>query len=93
MREPPDDVDDAPEIDAVDEEDEIAEAPVVARRAPEFASPPPRADAPPRPPAPPVATSGRENGGGRRLDTAKLETALQDLIACRQLLDTALKEG
>lgn len=93
MREPADDGDDTPEIDAGDEEDEIAEAPVVARRAPEFASPPPRADGPARPPAPPVATPGRENGSGRRLDTARLETALQDLIACRQLLDTALKEG
>jgi hypothetical protein len=39
-----------------------------------------------------VAAIGRESGG-RRLDTAKLETALQDLIACRQLLDTALKDG
>ena len=92
MREGADDVDDAPEIDAGDEEDEIAEEPVVARRAPEFASPPPRVDAPARPPAP-VAAIGRENGSGRRLDTARLETALQDLIACRQLLDTALKDG
>ena len=92
LREPAEDGDDdAPEIDAGDEEDETAEAPVVARRAPEFASPPPRADGPARPPAPPVAT-GRESGG-RKLDTAKLEAALQDLIACRQLLDTALKDG
>jgi DNA-binding transcriptional MerR regulator len=29
----------------------------------------------------------------RKLDTAKLQAALQDLIACRQLLDQALKEG
>jgi DNA-binding transcriptional MerR regulator len=29
----------------------------------------------------------------RKLDTAKLQAALQDLIACRQLLDSALKEG
>jgi DNA-binding transcriptional MerR regulator len=29
----------------------------------------------------------------RKLDTAQLEAALQDLIACRQLLDSALKEG
>ena len=93
LREPAEDGDDdAPEIDAGDEEDETAEAPVVARRPPEFASPPPRADGPALPPAPPVATAGRENGG-RKLDTAKLEAALQDLIACRQLLDAALKEG
>jgi DNA-binding transcriptional MerR regulator len=29
----------------------------------------------------------------RPLDVARLEAVLQDLIACRQLLDTALKEG
>jgi hypothetical protein len=28
-----------------------------------------------------------------KLDTARLETVLQDLIACRALLDGALKEG
>jgi DNA-binding transcriptional MerR regulator len=29
----------------------------------------------------------------RKLDVAKLQAALQDLIACRQLLDSALKQG
>jgi DNA-binding transcriptional MerR regulator len=29
----------------------------------------------------------------RKLDVAKLQAALQDLIACRQLLDHALKDG
>jgi DNA-binding transcriptional MerR regulator len=29
----------------------------------------------------------------RKLDTARLEAALQDLIACRQLLDGVMKEG
>jgi DNA-binding transcriptional MerR regulator len=29
----------------------------------------------------------------RKLDTARLQAALQDLIACRQLLDSALKDG
>ena len=29
----------------------------------------------------------------RKLDVAKLQAALQDLIACRQLLDQALTEG
>ena len=29
----------------------------------------------------------------RPLDVARLEAVLQDLIACRQLLDSALKEG
>src|SRR3979409_1502500 len=32
-------------------------------------------------------------GGARPLDVARLQAALQDLIACRQLLDQALKEG
>jgi hypothetical protein len=35
-----------------------------------------------------------ENAAGlRKLDTAKLEAVLQDLLACRQLLDSALKDG
>ncbi len=85
------DGDDAPEIDAGDEEDEIAEEPVEARRAPEFAR-----TAAGRCTGPAAGTGcriGRENGSGRRLDRERLETALQDLIACRQLLDTALKDG
>jgi DNA-binding transcriptional MerR regulator len=32
-------------------------------------------------------------GGARPIDVARLQAALQDLIACRQLLDQALKEG
>jgi len=94
-RGPADDGDDEPDIDAGDEEDDVAEAPAaVVRRAPEFASPVPRADLAARPPAPPVATARIENGGGaRKLDTARLQAALQDLVACRQLLDSALKEG
>jgi DNA-binding transcriptional MerR regulator len=31
--------------------------------------------------------------GARPLDTVRLQRVLQDLIACRQLLDSALKEG
>ena len=31
------------------------------------------------------------DGAGRPLDVVRLESALQDLIACRQLLDSALK--
>ena len=46
-----------------------------------------------RPQAASMAASRAENGGGRKLDRTKLEAALQDLIACRQLLDSALKEG
>ncbi len=36
---------------------------------------------------------GVGGGGARPLDIARLQAALQDLIACRQLLDQALKEG
>ena len=32
-------------------------------------------------------------GGARPLDVARLKSVLQELIACRQLLDSALKEG
>jgi DNA-binding transcriptional MerR regulator len=32
-------------------------------------------------------------GGARPLDVARLKGVLQDLIACRQLLDSALKDG
>ena len=32
-------------------------------------------------------------GGGRLLDAERLKNVLQDLIACRQLLDQALKNG
>jgi DNA-binding transcriptional MerR regulator len=75
--------DDAPviETDVADEADDV---PAPARRAPEFASPSPSAGPASRPAA---ATKGRQ------LDVAKLQAALQDLIACRQLLDQALQEG
>jgi DNA-binding transcriptional MerR regulator len=32
-------------------------------------------------------------GGLSQLDVARLESVLQDLVACRQLLDSALKDG
>jgi DNA-binding transcriptional MerR regulator len=88
-----DDGDDEPDIDAGDEEDDDAEPPVAARRSPEVASPLPRVDLMARPQSASMAASRAENGGGRKLDRTKLEAALQDLIACRQLLDSALKEG
>ena len=84
MRGQPDIGDDEPVVEAVDDEDEADNAPVTARRAPEFASP---------------AMSGNASGpaaarsDARKLDVAKLQAALQDLIACRQLLDSALKDG
>ena len=85
--------DDEPDIDAADEEDEdeVAAAPVVVRRAPGMASPSSRVDPVVRRPV--AALGGDGAGSARKLDTARLETALQDLIACRQLIDTALKEG
>jgi DNA-binding transcriptional MerR regulator len=93
LRGPPDDGDE-PDIDAGDEEDEIDEPPVPPRRAPDEASPPPRADTPARPPQAPAAASRTDHGGeARKLDIAKLQSALQDLVACRELLDSALKDG
>ena len=81
----------ASEIDA-DEEDEVVEASVVRRR-PEAAAPSPRIDPAARPQAAPMPAAKVESAGARKLDTARLETVLQELIACRQLLDSALKEG
>jgi DNA-binding transcriptional MerR regulator len=81
----------ASEIDA-DEEDEVAEASVVRRR-PEAAAPSPRIDPAARPQAAPMPVAKIESAGARKLDIARLETVLQELIACRQLLDSALKEG
>jgi DNA-binding transcriptional MerR regulator len=81
LRGPPDEGDEAADIDAVDEEDEVAAPPVAVRRAPAFASPSLRAGSAALSPSP------------RKLDIARLETALQDLVTCRQLLDLALKDG
>jgi DNA-binding transcriptional MerR regulator len=96
--------DDAPELEADidDDEEEEAVAPVMARREPEMmarreqeiAAPLPRVNSP-RPqasamdsrpaPAPPSPAP--------RLDRARLEAVLRDLVACRQVLDTVMKEG
>ena len=93
LRGPPDDGDE-PEIDADDEEDEIDEAPATPRRSSEAGSPSPRADRPARSRPSPATASGADHGSeARKLELAKLQTALQDLIACRQLLDSALKDG
>jgi DNA-binding transcriptional MerR regulator len=43
------------------------------------------------PPAVPASNPATVNA--RKLDLARLEAALQDLIACRQLLDGVMKEG
>jgi DNA-binding transcriptional MerR regulator len=76
---PPDDGDEVADIGDGDEEDEVAAPPVAVRRTPAFASPREGSAAPT--PSP------------RKLDIARLETALQDLVTCRQLLDLALKDG
>jgi DNA-binding transcriptional MerR regulator len=39
------------------------------------------------------AANSPANAGARKLDLARLEAVLQDLIACRQLLDGVMKEG
>jgi DNA-binding transcriptional MerR regulator len=93
LRGSPDDGDE-PDIDAGDEEDEIDEPPVTPRRASVVGSPSPRADTPARPRPSPVAGSRADHGSeARKLELAKLQTALQDLVACRQLLDSAMKDG
>jgi DNA-binding transcriptional MerR regulator len=86
------DHDEAPGLDADDEdyedadvadEDEIAVVRVTARREPAIASPMPFDSAP----IPGVESEAR------RFDIARLEDVLADLIACRQLIDSALKGG
>jgi DNA-binding transcriptional MerR regulator len=50
--------------------------------------------APARPAAAPVTSaSDRASAHARKLDRARLEAVLQDLVACRQLLDGVMKEG
>jgi DNA-binding transcriptional MerR regulator len=90
---------DAADIDATDDEDdseeeEVVEAPVTARRTPEFAPVARRPDPAGLPPVSPVAPARAESVAvARKLDTTRLKAALDDLVACRQLLDHALKEG
>jgi DNA-binding transcriptional MerR regulator len=71
--------------------------PEMSRREPEMFAPLPRMDAPRPVPAPsggrPVETPPPASRDAPRLDIAQLETVLKDLLACRQLLDTALKDG
>jgi DNA-binding transcriptional MerR regulator len=68
-------------VDAGEDEDEIATG-----RAPSS----PRASV-----AAPVAAmpNSLASANARKLDLARLEAVLQDLIACRQLLDGVMKEG
>ena len=66
-------------LEGVAEEDEAAPAPALSIS---------RANV-----APPAAPATAARPEARKLDLARLEAALQDLIACRQLLDGAMKEG
>ena len=91
---------DAADIDAADdeddvEEDEAAEAPAAVRRAPEIAAPVARRPDPVGLPlvSPVAAARVEPKPAAPKLDTTRLKAALDDLIACRQLLDLALKEG
>jgi DNA-binding transcriptional MerR regulator len=90
---------DVADTDAADdeddiEEDEVVEAPAATRRAPAFAPAARRPDPAVPPQVSPVAAARAENNAvARKLDTSRLKAALDDLIACRQLLDLALKEG
>jgi DNA-binding transcriptional MerR regulator len=92
-------LDDGQALEA-DEDDEEFEAPAIPRRAPNVAAPASGVDPGTRPlqHEQVIAASLTEGAAAasiraNRLDTARLETVLQDLIACRALLDSALKEG
>ena len=88
LREPDEFEDEAPELEADEdrEDDELAEQPIIerifTRRVPEFTPAPRRSDS--------TAPAG---GAGRKVDTVRLKGALDDLIACRKLLDEALAGG
>ena len=91
LREPGEYEDEAPELEADEdqEDDELAEQPIIerifARRVPDFAPPARRPDST----APAVAAGS----AGHRVDAVRLKAALDDLIACRKLLDEALAGG
>ncbi|MBU6462454.1 MAG: MerR family transcriptional regulator [Bradyrhizobium sp.] len=84
-----DDEDQEDEEEITDQDDEV---PAMARRAPEFVRAPRLADPSALPRAP--AAFGVDNGvAAYKLDTARLKAVLDDLIACRQLLDQAMEKG
>jgi len=104
-----DDVTDHEALDADDGDETVEAAVPVPRREPVIAAPSPRTEpslprparpmaapavAPESPPAPAVdprlAAAARE---ARQRDVARLEAALRDLMACREILDHALKDG
>jgi DNA-binding transcriptional MerR regulator len=67
-------------VDAGEDEDEAATGQAPSSRANVAA-------------APAAPASNPATANARKLDLARLEAALQDLIACRQLLDGVMKEG
>jgi DNA-binding transcriptional MerR regulator len=87
------------ETDGEDDDDneveEAVEAPVAPRREPVIAAPLPRREPQPAAPvaAPVVARPSPAAIEARRRDHARLEAALRDLQACREILDHALKDG
>ena len=91
LREPDEFEDEAPELEADEdrEDDELAEQPIIerifTRRVPDFAPPARRSDST----APAVAAGS----AGQKVDTVRLKAALDDLIACRKMLDEALAGG
>jgi DNA-binding transcriptional MerR regulator len=89
--------------DEVEEEDQVA-PPVAARRAPDIVArrepvitPPPRVEAPRPQPAMAQPAASRPQpvtpAPQRRLDRERLEAVLDELLAARQALDTAMKDG
>ncbi len=64
-------------VDAGDDEEEVSLAPRASVAAPAAATP----------------ANNAASASARKLDLARLEAVLQDLIACRQLLDGVMKEG
>jgi DNA-binding transcriptional MerR regulator len=90
------DLDDGQALEA-DEDDEEFEAPAIPRRAPDVAALGIDSGTRPSQQHEQVVAALREGAAAAsratKLDTARLETVLQDLIACRALLDSALKDG
>jgi DNA-binding transcriptional MerR regulator len=72
-----------------EEADEVETAPP-SRRAPQFAQQPRPSSSSETAAA---ASEAASRMAARKLDVAKLETVLQDLVACRQALDVAMKDG
>ncbi len=91
LREPDEYEDEAPELEADEdqEDDELAEQPIIerifARRVPDFTPPARRSDS-----TSPAVAAG---SAWHKVDAARLKAALDDLVACRKLLDEALAGG